>query len=40
LLGHKEIAALLSATLVEEQAADKKLSIISKQVNLEAKLVG
>jgi ferritin-like metal-binding protein YciE len=40
LLGHKDIAALLGATLVEEQAADKKLSVISKQVNLEAKLVG
>jgi ferritin-like metal-binding protein YciE len=40
LLGHKEIAALLGASLAEEQAADKKLSAISKQVNLEAKLVG
>ena len=37
LLGQSEIAALLEATLGEEKAADKKLSGISKQVNVEAK---
>jgi ferritin-like metal-binding protein YciE len=37
LLGQQEIASLLDATLAEEKAADKKLSVISKQVNVEAK---
>lgn len=37
LLGQTEIASLLDATLAEEKAADKKLSVISKQVNSEAK---
>ena len=37
LLGQNEIASLLDATLAEEKAADKKLSVISKQVNSEAK---
>jgi len=37
LLGQSEIASLLEATLGEEKAADKKLSGISKQVNVEAK---
>jgi len=40
LLGQGEIAALLDQTLAEEKAADKKLSIISKQVNAEAKRAG
>jgi ferritin-like metal-binding protein YciE len=39
LLGQREIATLLEATLAEEKAADKKLSQISKQVNTEAKSV-
>ena len=33
LLGQKEIAALLDATLKEEEAADKKLTLIAKEVN-------
>ncbi|HEY0760034.1 MAG TPA: ferritin-like domain-containing protein [Acidisarcina sp.] len=37
LLGQTEIASLLDATLAEEKATDKKLSVISKQVNTEAK---
>jgi ferritin-like metal-binding protein YciE len=37
LLGHLDIAALLNETLAEEKGADKKLSVISKQVNVEAK---
>jgi ferritin-like metal-binding protein YciE len=36
LLGLKEIAGLLEETLAEEKAADKKLTGISKQVNLSA----
>ena len=37
LLGQTEVAALLDETLNEEKNADKKLSAISKQVNVEAK---
>lgn len=37
LLGLSEVAALLDQTLSEEKNADKKLSAISKQVNMEAK---
>jgi ferritin-like metal-binding protein YciE len=37
LLGHSDIAALLDETLAEEKNADKKLSVISKQINAEAK---
>jgi ferritin-like metal-binding protein YciE len=37
LLGHPDVAALLDGTLAEEKNADKKLSVISKQVNAEAK---
>ncbi|WP_213805305.1 ferritin-like domain-containing protein [Granulicella sp. dw_53] len=37
LLGQSEIAALLDETLAEEKAADKKLTGISKQVNVAAK---
>jgi ferritin-like metal-binding protein YciE len=33
ILGHKEIASLLDETLKEEEAADKKLGTIAKQVN-------
>ena len=33
ILGHNEIAALLDETLAEEKEADKKLGMISKQVN-------
>lgn len=33
ILGHNEIATLLDETLSEEKAADKKLGMISKQVN-------
>jgi ferritin-like metal-binding protein YciE len=40
LLGHAEIASRLDETLAEEKAADKKLSLISKQVNAEAKRAG
>lgn len=36
-LGQGEIATLLEQTLEEEKAADKKLTLISKQVNAEAK---
>lgn len=39
LLGHSDIAALLDETLTEEKNADKKLSVISKQINAEAKRV-
>lgn len=37
LMGQGEIATLLESTLEEEKAADKKLTVISKQVNGEAK---
>jgi len=37
-LGQKEITSLLDATLAEEIAADKKLSALSRQINLDAKL--
>jgi ferritin-like metal-binding protein YciE len=37
LLGLRDVAALLDETLTEEKNADKKLSMISKQVNAEAK---
>lgn len=37
LLGQREVAELLDETLVEEKAADKKLSGISKQINSQAK---
>lgn len=37
LLGHPDVAALLDETLAEEKNADKKLSVISKQVNIEAR---
>ena len=40
LLGQREVAALLDETLAEEKSADKKLSVISKQVNAEAKQIG
>jgi ferritin-like metal-binding protein YciE len=40
LLGQTDIAALLDETLNEEKNADKKLSVISKQVNVEAKREG
>lgn len=33
LLGHRDIVALLEATLQEEEAADKKLTMLSKKVN-------
>jgi ferritin-like metal-binding protein YciE len=36
LLGQKEIMALLDATLKEEEAADKKLTLIAKEVNAAA----
>jgi ferritin-like metal-binding protein YciE len=36
ILGQKEIASLLDATLKEEEAADKKLETIAKQVNANA----
>ena len=36
LLGQAEIAKLLQATLDEESAADKKLTLISKKVNIQA----
>jgi len=38
-LSQREITALLDATLAEELAADKKLSVLSKQINLEAKVL-
>jgi ferritin-like metal-binding protein YciE len=38
LLGWNEIAELLQATLDEEEAADKKLTALSKSVNKQAKL--
>jgi ferritin-like metal-binding protein YciE len=37
LLGHTDVAALLDETLAEEKNADKKLSVIAKQINAEAK---
>jgi ferritin-like metal-binding protein YciE len=37
LLEHADVAALLDETLAEEKNADKKLSLISQQVNAEAK---
>jgi ferritin-like metal-binding protein YciE len=40
LLGQADIAKLLEETLAEEKNADKKLSVISKQVNAQAKQVG
>jgi ferritin-like metal-binding protein YciE len=36
ILGQKEIAGLLDETLKEEEAADKKLGTIAKQVNSQA----
>jgi len=36
-LGLSEVASLLDETLAEEKEADKKLSLISKQVNSESK---
>ena len=36
LLGQKDIMALLDATLKEEEAADKKLTLIAKEVNAAA----
>jgi len=36
-LGQSDVARLVDETLAEEKNADKKLSIISKQVNAEAK---
>jgi len=36
-LGMSDVASLLDQTLVEEKAADKKLSSISKAVNTQAK---
>lgn len=36
-LGMSDVAALLDQTLAEEKAADKKLSILSKAVNTQAK---
>jgi ferritin-like metal-binding protein YciE len=40
LLGHSDVAALLDETLAEEKNADKKLTMIAKQVNSEAKKAG
>lgn len=37
MLGLSEVAALLDQTLTEEKNADKKLSVVSKTVNMEAK---
>jgi ferritin-like metal-binding protein YciE len=37
MLGMKDVAELLDETLAEEKAADKKLSVIAKQVNAEGK---
>lgn len=37
ILGQKDIASLLDATLKEEEAADKKLGMIAKKVNAAAK---
>jgi ferritin-like metal-binding protein YciE len=37
MLGQSEVATLLDETLAEEKNADRKLSVISKQVNAEAK---
>ena len=36
LLGQKDIMALLDATLKEEEAADKKLTQVAKEVNAAA----
>jgi ferritin-like metal-binding protein YciE len=36
-LGLSEVASLLDETLAEEKAADKTLSVVSKQVNATAK---
>ena len=36
LLGHKDIVALLDATFKEEEAADKKLTLVAKDVNAAA----
>jgi len=36
-LGLSDVAAILDETLAEEKSADKKLSIVSKQVNAAAK---
>ena len=36
-LGLSDVAAILDETLAEEKSADKKLSVISKQVNATAK---
>ena len=36
LLGQRDIVALLDATLKEEEAADKKLTQIAKEVNAAA----
>jgi ferritin-like metal-binding protein YciE len=36
LLGQREIMALLDETLKEEEAADKKLTQIAKEVNVAA----
>ena len=37
MLGQSEVATLLDETLAEEKNADKKLSVIAKQINTEAK---
>jgi ferritin-like metal-binding protein YciE len=37
LLGLSDVARLLDETLAEEKNADKTLSVISRQVNAEAK---
>jgi ferritin-like metal-binding protein YciE len=37
LLGEEEIAKLLTATLGEEKAAERKLNQVAKRINLEAK---
>ena len=37
MLGQSDVARLLDETLAEEKNADKKLSVIAKQVNAEAK---
>jgi ferritin-like metal-binding protein YciE len=39
-LGEDEVASLLEETLEEEGAADKKLTEISEEVNVDAMLVG
>lgn len=40
MLGQSEVATMLDESLAEEKNADKKLSVISKQVNAEAKRAG